>query len=45
VLEQGFRTPDLVHGKKAAGLTVLSTKEMGAKVREAVKEQLLAASR
>jgi 3-isopropylmalate dehydrogenase len=42
VLEQGFRTTDLVRGK-AQGLTVLSTTEMGAKVREAVK-QLLAAS-
>jgi 3-isopropylmalate dehydrogenase len=36
VLSQGFRTPDLVRGK-AQGLTVLSTKEMGAKVREAVQ--------
>ena len=43
VLEQGFRTPDLARGNKQ-GLTVLSTKEMGAKVRETVKEQLLAAS-
>jgi 3-isopropylmalate dehydrogenase len=41
VLSQGFRTPDLVRGN-AQGLTVLSTKEMGAKVCEAVK-QLLAA--
>ncbi|MGO8756936.1 MAG: 3-isopropylmalate dehydrogenase [Terracidiphilus sp.] len=41
VLEQGFRTPDLARGQKQ-GLTVLSTKEMGAKVRETVKEQLLA---
>jgi 3-isopropylmalate dehydrogenase len=41
VLSQGFRTPDLVRGN-AQGFTVLSTKEMGAKVREAVK-QLLAA--
>jgi 3-isopropylmalate dehydrogenase len=44
VLEQGFRTPDLARGS-AGGFTVLSTKEMGAKVREAVKEQLLAPSR
>ncbi|HUA93597.1 MAG TPA: 3-isopropylmalate dehydrogenase [Terracidiphilus sp.] len=44
VLEQGFRTPDLARGNKE-GLTVLSTKEMGAKVRETVKEQLLAPSR
>jgi 3-isopropylmalate dehydrogenase len=43
VLEQGFRTPDLARGNKE-GLTVLSTKEMGAKVRETVKEQLLAPS-
>jgi len=41
VLEQGFRTPDLARGNKQ-GLTVLSTREMGAKVRETVKEQLLA---
>lgn len=44
VLEQGFRTTDLARGNKQ-GLTVLSTKEMGAKVRETVKEQLLAPSR
>jgi len=44
VLEQGFRTPDLARGN-TQGLTVLSTKEMGAKVRETVKEQLLAVSR
>jgi 3-isopropylmalate dehydrogenase len=37
VLSQGFRTPDLVRGN-AQGLTVLSTKEMGAKVSEAVKQ-------
>jgi 3-isopropylmalate dehydrogenase len=42
VLEQGFRTPDLARGDKE-GLTVLSTKEMGAKVRETVKEQLVQA--
>jgi 3-isopropylmalate dehydrogenase len=44
VLEQGFRTPDLARGN-TQGVTVLSTKEMGAKVRETVKEQLLAPSR
>jgi 3-isopropylmalate dehydrogenase len=43
VLEQGFRTPDLARGN-TQGVTVLSTKEMGAKVRETVKEQLLALS-
>jgi 3-isopropylmalate dehydrogenase len=43
VLEQGFRTPDLARGNKQ-GFTVLSTKEMGAKVRETVKEQLSAVS-
>ena len=43
VLEQGFRTPDLARGN-TAGVTVLSTKEMGAKVRETVKSQLLAVS-
>jgi len=42
VLEQGFRTPDLARNN-AAGFTVLSTTEMGAKVRETVK-QLLAVS-
>jgi 3-isopropylmalate dehydrogenase len=40
VLEQGFRTPDLARGDKQ-GLTVLSTIEMGAKVRETVKQQLV----
>jgi 3-isopropylmalate dehydrogenase len=39
VLEQGFRTPDLARGDKQ-GITVLSTKEMGAKVRETLKKQL-----
>jgi 3-isopropylmalate dehydrogenase len=39
VLEQGFRTTDLVRGKPQ-GLTVLSTSEMGTKVREAVKALL-----
>jgi len=45
VLEQGFRTPDLMRGNPsaAADFTVLSTTEMGAKVRETVK-QLLAVS-
>ncbi len=42
VLEQGFRTPDLARGN-AAGLTVLSTKEMGARVRETVKTLLVSA--
>jgi len=36
VLEQGFRTTDLVRGKDH-GYTVLSTTAMGAKVRETVK--------
>jgi 3-isopropylmalate dehydrogenase len=40
VLEQGFRTPDLVRDQKQ-GVTVLSTKEMGAKVKETVKQQLV----
>jgi 3-isopropylmalate dehydrogenase len=44
VLEQGFRTPDLARGN-TQGLKVLSTTEMGAKVRETVKEQLSAVSR
>jgi 3-isopropylmalate dehydrogenase len=44
VLELGFRTPDLARGN-TQGVTVLSTKEMGAKVRETVKVQLLAPSR
>jgi 3-isopropylmalate dehydrogenase len=39
VLEHGFRTPDLARGN-TEGLTVLSTKEMGAKVRETVTERL-----
>lgn len=42
VLELGYRTPDLVRGN-AQGFTVLSTEEMGAKVRATVKEQLVAA--
>jgi len=46
VLESGFRTPDLARGQLAltAAFTVLSTKAMGAKVRETIKEQLLAVS-
>lgn len=44
VLEQGFRTPDLARSNPQ-GFTVLSTSEMGAKVRESVKSQLLANSR
>jgi 3-isopropylmalate dehydrogenase len=36
VLEQGFRTPDLAR-TNPQGFKVLSTKEMGAKVRETVK--------
>jgi 3-isopropylmalate dehydrogenase len=40
VLEQGFRTPDLARGS-AQGLSVLSTTEMGAKVRETVKSLLV----
>ncbi len=42
VLEQGFRTPDLARGNPQ-GFPVLSTKEMGAKVRETVKTQLVSA--
>ena len=42
VLEQGFRTPDLVRGQ-TEGITVLSTKEMGAKVREIAKAFLVSA--
>jgi 3-isopropylmalate dehydrogenase len=40
VLEQGFRTPDLARSN-AQGFTVLSTKDMGAKVRETVKTMLV----
>ena len=43
VLEQGFRTPDLARANPQ-GLAVLSTKEMGAKVRETVRKELLAPS-
>src|SRR5580698_3832643 len=44
VLESGCRTPDLAR-TNPHGYTVLSTTEVGAKVRETVKEQLLATSR
>ncbi|HVZ84982.1 MAG TPA: 3-isopropylmalate dehydrogenase [Terracidiphilus sp.] len=40
VLEEGFRTPDLARGN-TTDFTVLSTKEMGAKVRETVKTLLV----
>jgi 3-isopropylmalate dehydrogenase len=40
VLEQGFRTPDLARANPQ-GFPVLSTKEMGAKVRETVKTLLV----
>ncbi len=40
VLEQGFRTPDLAR-TNPQGFTVLSTTEMGAKVRETVKDSLV----
>ena len=40
VLEQGFRTPDLARSNPQ-GFTVLSTKDMGAKVRETVKTSLV----
>src|SRR5580658_8251507 len=40
VLELGFRTTDLARGNPQ-GLTVLSTTEMGAKVRETVKTMLV----
>jgi len=43
VLEQGFRTPDLARSNPQ-GFPVLSTREMGAKVRETVKSQLSAVS-
>ena len=42
VLEQGFRTPDLAR-TNPKGFTVLSTTEMGAKVRETVKTMLVSA--
>lgn len=42
VLEQGFRTPDLARSSPQ-GLPVLSTKEMGAKVRETVRTLLVSA--
>ena len=40
VLEQGYRTADLARGN-AQGFTVLSTAEMGAKVRETLKTLLV----
>ena len=40
VLEEGFRTPDLARSN-TQGFTVLSTKEMGAKVRETVRTLLV----
>jgi 3-isopropylmalate dehydrogenase len=40
VLEQGFRTPDLARNNPQ-GFTVLSTTEIGAKVRETVKAMLV----
>jgi 3-isopropylmalate dehydrogenase len=40
VLEQGFRTPDLVRAN-SQGFTVLSTTGMGAKVRETLKSTLV----
>jgi 3-isopropylmalate dehydrogenase len=40
VLEQGFRTPDLARSNPQ-GFTVLSTTEMGKKVRETVKAALV----
>ncbi|HUV70585.1 MAG TPA: 3-isopropylmalate dehydrogenase [Terracidiphilus sp.] len=42
VLEQGFRTPDLARSNPE-GFPVLSTKDMGAKVRETVKALLVSA--
>ena len=42
VLEQGFRTPDLARSNPH-GFTVISTTEMGAKVRETVKTMLVSA--
>jgi 3-isopropylmalate dehydrogenase len=43
VLEQGFRTPDLVRAN-AQGFTVLSTKEMGARIQETVGKLLALSS-
>jgi 3-isopropylmalate dehydrogenase len=40
VLEQGFRTPDLARGS-TQGVTVLSTKEMGERVRQTLKALLV----
>jgi hypothetical protein len=39
LLELGYRTPDLVRGKNH-GFKVLSTSEVGAKIRELVKQIL-----
>jgi len=44
VLESGYRTPDLAR-TNPQGYTVLSTTAMGARVRETIREQLLATSR
>jgi 3-isopropylmalate dehydrogenase len=43
VLEQGFHTPDLMRGRSTSAMefTVLSTTEMGTKVRETVKTMLV----
>jgi 3-isopropylmalate dehydrogenase len=45
VLEQGFRTPDLMRGNPSAGagFTVLTTTEMGEKVRETIRTMLVCA--
>jgi 3-isopropylmalate dehydrogenase len=43
VLKQGFRTPDLARSNPQ-GFTVLSTTQMGAKVRETVKRLLVSSS-
>ena len=40
VLEQGFRTPDLARSNPQ-GFPVLSTKEVGAKVRDVLKTMLV----
>ena len=40
VLEQGFRTPDLAR-TNPQGFTVLSTTEMGAKIRETLRVMLV----
>ena len=43
LLELGYRTPDIVHGS-AEGYKILTTKEVGAKIRELVKQLLTARS-